>query len=108
MNKLLFVMPEGAGDVFLCTALLRSLRETYPDYSIYFATNPMYQCILQDNPYVDFIIDYKPEMDNIFAMEGIGSSPRLFEICLIPHIQTQRAITYTHNGKDRIALNLKY
>ena len=108
MKKLLFVMPESAGDVFLCTALLRSLRETYPEYEIYFATKPIYFDILKDNKNIDKIIEYRPEMDNIFAMEGVADHNGYFDICLIPHIQTQRIITYTHNGIDRIALNLKY
>ncbi len=108
MNKLLFVMPESAGDVFLCTALLRSLRETYPNYKIHFATNPIYQCILNGNPYIDFVVNYDSKMDNLLLMEGSGFHIGFFDICLIPHIQTQRVITYTHNGKDKIALDLKY
>lgn len=101
-------MPESAGDVFLCTSLLRSLRETYPEYEIYFATKNIYFDILKGNKNIDKIIEYKPEMDNIFAMEGIAGHNGYFDICFIPHSSTQRLITYTHNGLDRIAFNFKY
>lgn len=101
-------MPECAGDVFLCTSLLRSLRETYTEYKIFFATKKEYFSILKNNKYIDQIIEYKQEMDNIFLMEGIGKHEGYFDICFIPHIQTQKIVTYTHNGLDRINFDLKY
>lgn len=108
MKKLLFVMPEGAGDVFLCTSLLRSLREMYPEYKIFFATNPNFFDILKDNKNIDYIIEYKPEMDNLLFMEGAGDHKGYFDICFIPHVQTQRFLTYIHNGLDKIAFDFKY
>jgi hypothetical protein len=38
-KKLLFCVPESAGDIFLATSLLESLKETYYDYDIYFDMN---------------------------------------------------------------------
>jgi ADP-heptose:LPS heptosyltransferase len=106
--KLGIIMPESAGDVFLCTALLKNLRETYPEYEIYFVTKPQYQCILKGNPYIDFVIDYYPEMDNVLLLEGVDTHKGVFDICLAPHLQTQRLASYLHNGLDRIAFNLRY
>ena len=42
-------------------------------------------------------------MDNIFWLEGRGSHRGFFEIAFIPYINTQQIITFTHNGKDKIA-----
>jgi ADP-heptose:LPS heptosyltransferase len=108
IKKLLFVMPESAGDVFLCTSLLRSLRETYPNYRIYFSTKPQFQEILKNNPYIDEIIDYDQNMDNLVLMEGIGSHKGYFDICFLPHAATQRFLTYMHNGEDKIAFDISY
>ena len=36
-KKVLFVMPQSAGDVFLSTALFRSLKDTYSEYNLYVA-----------------------------------------------------------------------
>ena len=39
-RRLLVVMPGSIGDVFMCTSLLKNLSTTYPEYNIYFATEP--------------------------------------------------------------------
>ena len=108
LKKILFVMPESAGDVLLSTALLRSLRETYPNYRLFFATKKEYQDILKSNPYIDEIIDYDERMDNLVLMEGIDSHVGYFDICFLPYAATQRFLTYMHNGEDKIAFNIKY
>ena len=101
-------MPESAGDVLLCTSLLRSLRETYPEYKLYFATKPQYKDILKGNAYVDEVIDYDQNMDNLVLMEGIDSHKGYFDICFLPHAATQKFLTYMHNGEDRIAFKISY
>jgi len=101
-------MPESAGDVLLCTSLLRSLRETYPDYKLYFATKPEFKDILKGNPYIDEVIDYDQNMDNLVLMEGIEAHQGYFDIAFLPHAATQRFLTYMHNGQDKIAFNILY
>jgi len=101
-------MPESAGDVLLCTSLLRSLKETYPNYKLYFATKPQFKDILKDNPYIDYVIDYDKNMDNLILMEGIDSHKGYYDICFLPHAATQIFLTYMHNGEDKISFNIKY
>ena len=33
-KKLLFIVPESAGDIFLATSLLQSMEQQYPDFNI--------------------------------------------------------------------------
>lgn len=105
--KLLFVVPESAGDIFLSTSLLPSLRETYCEYEIYFACKPLYRDILKDNPYITKVINYIPIMDNQIFMEGTADWHGIFDISIMVTIFTQRLINYLNNGKTRIGLNLK-
>ena len=51
-KKILFAMPQSAGDVFLSTSLFRSMLDTYPENNIYVATAAQYKSLLDDNPYV--------------------------------------------------------
>jgi len=106
-KRLLFVMPQSAGDVFWCTSLLPSIKNTYPEYNIYFATQKQYMEILDGNPYVYKTIEYNPIMDNLLWSEGVGNHNGHFEITFLPYIGTQRILNYLHNGKDKLAFDIK-
>jgi ADP-heptose:LPS heptosyltransferase len=100
---LLFILPSSAGDIFLATSLLKSLKEElYPEFDIYFACNPVFAEILEDNPYIYKIIDFHPEMMHFWRMEGQGNWPGIFDISINAGILTQsEIINYTRNGRDR-------
>lgn len=106
-KRILFVMPESIGDIYLCTALLESIKETYPDYNLYFATKKEYFSILEGNPFVHRTIEYIPQMDSLLWLEGHGNHQGYFEIAFLPHIGTQKMLNYLHNGKDKIAFDIK-
>lgn len=106
-KRLLIVMPQSAGDVFWCTSLLPSIKETYPDYNIYFATKKEYADILDGNEYIYKVLDYHPIMDNLLWAEGAGGNKGYFEISFLPFIGTQRMLNYLHNGKDKLAFDIK-
>lgn len=107
-KRILYVIPESIGDVFLSTSLFKSLKEQYPNYNLYVSTKSENSEILEGNPFVHKVIPYAPQMDNIFLLEGIGKNKGPFEIAFLPFIGTQRMIDYTHNAKDSIAFNIKY
>jgi hypothetical protein len=104
---ILFIMPESIGDVFLCTALLKSLKETYPWCKLYFATKPEYFEIFDGNTLVDKVIPYTPQMDNHFFLTGAGNNKGYVEIAFHPYFGTQRLIDYCQNGKDKIAFDIQ-
>lgn len=106
-KRLLIVMPESGGDIFMLSSLFESIHNRHEDYNIYVATKPEYKCLLEANPYVHKVLDYVPEMDNLIWLEGAGNHKGFFEIALLPHIGTQRILNYLHNGKDNIDFDIK-
>ena len=75
------------------------MKDTYPDYNIYFATRLELFEILDGNEYIHKVIPFIEEMGNPFWAEGIGDKKGLFGIAFIPTLEKN----YIHNGKDRIA-----
>ena len=106
-RRILYVMPEGIGDIVLSLGLMKSLKEQYPNYNIYFATNPKFFEALEGNDFIHKVIPYAPIMDNLLYLEGNGNHKGYFEIAFLPHVTTQRVLTYVHNGKTNIAFNIK-
>lgn len=106
-NRILLVMPESAGDVFMTTSLLPSIKEAYPDKDIYFATKSQFHPILTGNPYIHKVLEFHPAMENLPMMEGASRHQGYFHLCFLPHIGTQRMLDYLHQGDgDKIMFNI--
>jgi len=105
-GRVIYVMPESAGDIFLSTSLFKSIKNRYPDYSLYVATKPQYKEILEGNPYVHKWIEYNPIMDNLIWLEGNNQHDGYFDIAYLPYTCTQRNLNYLHNGLDKIEFQL--
>jgi hypothetical protein len=101
-KRMAYVMPESAVDVFLSTALLKSIKAKYPDYNLYFVTKPEYNHILDGNEYIHKVIPYSAQFDNTPYLEGISSHEGYFEIAFTPHLTSQRLNNYIHNAKDKV------
>jgi glycosyltransferase involved in cell wall biosynthesis len=106
-KRILYVIPESIGDIYISTSLFKSIKQQYPDYNLYVATKPEYFEILEGNPFVHRIIQYIPQMDQLLWLEGMGDHNGYFEISFLPHLGTQRMFNYQHNGKTKIAFDLK-
>ncbi len=109
-KRVLCVLPESIGDIVLATSLFKSIRERYPrpEWTFYFATKPEYFELLDGNPYLDKVIPYLPQMDNLVAMEGQGGHKGYFDVVYPIHAGTQRFLNYLHNGTDKHDLQLTY
>lgn len=105
-RRLLFVIPRTEEDIFWSTALLKSVKEQYPEYNIYFATEKEYFGLLSGNEYIHKIIPFHSAMENALALEGSGENKGLFEIVMLPHLGVQKHFDYQHNGKSNIAFDL--
>lgn len=108
-KRILFVMAESIGDLYLSTSLFRSISEQYPWAFLYVMTKPEYFPIFKGNPYINGkLLPYIPEAENLFWGEGISSHKGWFEIVFLPTIGTQKIQNYQHNGADVIAFDLKF
>ena len=107
-KRLLYVMPESIGDIFLSTSLFENIKKQYPEYNLYVAVKQEYFEILDGNPNIHRLLNYIPQMDQLLWLEGIGDHEGYFEIAFLPHIGTQRMFNYQHNGKTKIAFDLKH
>ena len=90
--RILFTMPESAGDVLLSTGVVKSLKKKYPFSSIYFATKPKYKEILKYNGDIARIIPYDEHLINYDVMQ------KHFAIVLTPHFYTQRFANWVRGG----------
>lgn len=106
-KRILFVMPQSAGDVFMSTSLLPSIKKLYPDYNIYFATKQEYFDILDFNPFIHKKLVFNSFMENLLTMEGHANGDGYFDVAYLPYIGTQKIFDYQHNGKDVIELNTR-
>jgi glycosyltransferase involved in cell wall biosynthesis len=100
LKRLLIVQPQSAGDIFIVTSLLESIRSkfTKDKWKIYFACEPKFFEILAGNENIDKIIPYNQIMDNQIIMEGHGDHNGYVDICLNPYFSTQKLLNYTHNS----------
>tara|TARA_R110000772_G_scaffold249530_1_gene363756 strand:- start:70 stop:2010 length:1941 start_codon:yes stop_codon:yes gene_type:complete len=106
-GRILYVMPKSIGDVFLSTALFKSLKEQYPDCNLYVATEKQNKSVLSGNPYIHKVLEYKKEMDSQLHLEGQGDHKGFFKCAFLPYLATQRIYT-KHHKNDNIAFELNY
>lgn len=111
-KRLAVVLPKSIGDVFMATSLLPDMKETYPEYDIYFITEEQYFPILAGNPYIHKAIPFNPDCHDALILEGFSNrkdredKEGIFDIAILLHVNNQRVLNYTRNGQDRISLDL--
>ena len=97
--RILYCMPETAGDVLISTGVIAALAKKYPQAAIYFATKSQYADILEGNPHIKKVIEYDDSMAlNYRAWEASGPAKGPFDIALSPHIVTQKIPHWVHSG----------
>lgn len=106
-GRVILVMPESAGDLYMCSALFKSIKERYPDWTFYVATKPEFKSVLDANPYVDKWLEYHAMMDNLIWLEGNSTHNGYFDVAYLPYAGSQRFLSYMHNGKDKMDIILK-
>jgi glycosyltransferase involved in cell wall biosynthesis len=104
-KRLLCVMKESIGDLLYATCIIGSLKESYPEHDIYFATDPQYFDIFDGNPNIHKMLPYNQALENEITMTGFGEFKGYFDIYVSPAIFTQRHLNYLTNSKLSLNLN---
>tara|TARA_Y100000004_G_scaffold78163_1_gene87981 strand:+ start:2066 stop:3979 length:1914 start_codon:yes stop_codon:yes gene_type:complete len=104
--RIAYVMPEHGEDVLMSTSVLRSIKELYTECDIYFFTKIEYFSLIDECPDVYKLCEFSEEMDDCFYFEGRGDQKGLFDLAFLPFLETKRVLNYTHNGLDKVELEL--
>jgi glycosyltransferase involved in cell wall biosynthesis len=87
-KRLLFVMPRSAGDNFIATSIVASLKEKYPEHRIYVACEQNFVDIWKNNPNVHRLLPFHPMMLSYnWGLDGMEKG--FFDISFTPTILTQ-------------------
>jgi glycosyltransferase involved in cell wall biosynthesis len=105
-KRILVAMPQALPDVLFCNSLISNMKKNYPEYNIYFATNPAFFGAIDTHPDIHKVIPFHPVFENFLETEGNSEKDGLFEIAFLPYATTQKTSCYTHNGKDVISFDL--
>ena len=74
-KRILVIRTDRIGDVVVSTPVFETLKATYPDAWIAAMVRPYTKDLLKNNPYVDEIIEYKPDSEHK-GLSGILSMVR--------------------------------
>lgn len=95
-KSLIYTMPMSAGDVFLSTGVVSSLRRKHPGHVVYFATSPQYFDIVRGLPIIDEVIEWQPWMQDVGILEEV------FDEVYTPNLAVQMTWSnWVHGGKGR-------
>ncbi len=106
-KRIAYVMPEHQEDVLMSTSVLKGLKNLYPDYDIYFFTRPEYFALIDECPLIHKYCEFEEEMDDCFYFEGRANHEGYFDLAFLPFLETKRVLNYTHNGKDKLEIELR-
>lgn len=99
--SMVYTMPMSAGDVFLSTGVIRSLRQKHPGHRVYLATSPQYFHIAKDltiegKLLIDELIEWQDWMQSPETLEGV------FDVAYTPNLNVQHQwANWVHGGNGR-------
>lgn len=108
-KQLLIVLKESIGDLIYSTALLKSIRENYPQnqWNIYFATAPQYKELFDGNNNIDKTLDYQPFMENEILCTGSGNNKGYFDVFIHLGDRLQNKLNYLTHSNPVLPINNK-
>jgi len=106
-DRVLINIPKSFGDCVNFLSLLPDARAQYSDKLLFLACEKPYQELFQPfiGTYLDGVIEFKPQFDDTFFLEGRGSHQGYFSTVLQSHFLMQRTLN-SRSGADKISLDL--
>ena len=71
-KRILYVMPGSGTDVFLSTALFKSIKKQYPKHDLYVAVKQEMFSMLNGNEHIHKLVPYVDIMNDLLWAEGVG------------------------------------
>jgi hypothetical protein len=105
-TRIAYVMPDHSEDVLMSTSVVASLKRLYKDSDIYFFTKREHFGLIDECPDIYKMCEFQEEMDDCFYFEGRANQEGLFDLAFLPFLETKHVLNYTHNGNDKIELEL--
>ncbi len=98
-KRILYVLKESGGDLFIATGTFQGLKDLYPDSDLYVGCEPKFAEILAGNPHVHKVLAYHPAMEQELVMMAY------VDHYYYPALPTQRQLAYL--TKDKIGLKIE-
>jgi len=105
-TRIAYVMPDHSEDVLMSTSVVASLKRLYKDSDIYFFTKREHFGLIDECPDIYKMCEFQEEMDDCFYFEGRANQEGFFDLAFLPFLETKHVLNYTHNGNDKIELEL--
>lgn len=68
INAVLFAQHSSAGDVFMTTRCFRDIKKRHPNMPLIYMTQNKYKNIIEDNPFIEDIIDWNESVLNNYKI----------------------------------------
>ena len=83
-KRILFISPENAKEAFICTSFLEPIKEKYPEFNIYVASQQHNSTFYQGNKNVFKILPHSKEMENFDWLNGLMKKTDFFNVIYTP------------------------
>jgi|TARA_R110000824_G_scaffold400171_2_gene607130 glycosyltransferase involved in cell wall biosynthesis len=92
-KRLLFVIPDDPIDIFSCTSLFKSIKESYKGFNLYVATRKEFFPILEGNDFIHKVITYDEYHNNVKEIE----EKKYFNVVYTPQLNN---LNFHHFNRD--------
>jgi len=95
-KRIALICPQSAGDILYINSMMEDFKTLYPEFNIYFFTQPQFRDLIEHHPAIYKVLDYHPMVEDIFFMEGRGTHKGYFVAAFYPMTGTQHKFNYQH------------
>lgn len=98
-KKIALVVPGKEKDVLLASSLLEGIKSKYPDFNLYFITDPKLFPLIDSSPFIKKCLPYVDNFQDPLVLEGFGEHKGIFDIVFSPFLLNKNNM-FAHNAID--------